>query len=305
MAGKKKSKLNFATKNAIAGYLFIAPFIIGFLAFMLIPITESIRMVFSEVTMGSGTGGFTMTFTGLTNLHRVFQVDPDFNRLLVEELSRMAYIVPATIVFSFFIAIILNQKFRGRAFVRSVFFLPVILSAGVMVGLETSNTLLQGMEELIQESNSMASSVTGVLEDILMTGGYTDDLLEIVFMLVNSVYDIAIGSGIQIIIFLSGLQSISTSMYEASRIEGATEWESFWKITFPMISSLILVNVVYTVIDYFVRTDNEVMEKISETVTQKMEYGFSTAMAWSYFVIVIAVIGILSLIINRRVYYYE
>lgn len=301
---KKLRGLSFASKNAIAGYLFISPFIIGFLAFMFIPILESIRMVFSDVNLDLDNHRYAMEFTGLFNLNKVFRVDPDFTRRLTEELLKMAVTVPAIIVFSFFVALILNQKFKARGFVRSVFFLPVILSAGIMLGLETNNSLLQGMQELIKESNAMQNSITGVLEDILITGGAMDSLIVYILQIVNSIYNIALTSGMQIIIFLSGLQTISPSMYEASKIEGATAWESFWKITFPMTSSLILVNVVYSVIDYFIRSDNTVMELVTRTMN-KMDYGFSSAMAWAYFSIVIVVVGILALVISRRVYYYE
>jgi ABC-type sugar transport system permease subunit len=112
-------------------------------------------------------------------------------------------------------------------------------------------------------------------------------------------------SGIQIIIFLSGLQTITPSMFEAAKIEGATSWECFWKITFPMISSLILVNIVYSVVDYFIRTDNAVMEKIRVTLLQRLEYGFSTAMAWVYFLAVILILGLVSALISKKVYYYD
>ncbi|WP_312371571.1 carbohydrate ABC transporter permease [Lachnoclostridium sp.] len=306
MEKKKKRRKSLATKNAIAGYLFISPFLIGLFAFMFIPLLESLRMCFSQVNINVDEHKFSMVFSGLSNFKKVFLVDPEFVRLLVDELIRMVLDVPATIIFSFFIAVLLNQKFKGRGLVRSIFFLPVILSAGVMVGLETNNTLLQGMQDVIKESNQMSSSITGVLEKILVTtGGSSSVFMEYVFGIVNHVYDIAIASGIQIIIFLSGLQTISQSMFEAAKIEGATEWESFWKITVPMISSLILVNVVYTIIDFFIRTDNQVMEKISETMTQKMDYGFTTAMAWVYFMIVMVVIGVVSAIISKRVYYYE
>ena len=126
-----------------------------------------------------------------------------------------------------------------------------------------------------------------------------------VFDILDSVYDIAIAAGIQIIIFLSGLQTISTSMYEAAKIEGCTAWESFWKITFPMVSSLILVNIVYSIIDFLIRTDNEVMEKINKTMSMQMDYGFSSAMAWSYFLCVMGIIAVVSLILSKKVYYYE
>ena len=304
---KKHSKfsLTLEGKNAVSGYLFLLPFIIGFLAFMFFPILESLRMVFSEVNIDTVKHGFSMDFTGLDNLERVFLVDPDFNRMLVEELGRMVLIVPAVIIFSLFAALLLNQEFRARGFVRAVFFLPVILSSGIMIGLETNNSLLSGMAEIIKESNMLKSSITGVLEDILISEGAAGDFMEYIFLIVNQIYDIAIASGIQIIIFLSALQTIPPSMFEAAKIEGATGWECFWKITFPMVSSLILVNTVYSVVDYFIRTDNRVMEKINLTLMRRMEFGFSTAMAWIYFLAVIAVIGISMKLISKKVYYYE
>ncbi|MCL1823111.1 MAG: sugar ABC transporter permease [Oscillospiraceae bacterium] len=301
---KKLRNLDFAGKNAIAGYLFISPFIIGFLVFMVAPILESIRMSLSEVNLNLTESKYAMVFNNFTNYNKVFRVDPVFNRLLTDELIKMVYTVPAIIVFSFFVALILNQKFKLRGFVRSVFFLPVILSAGVMLGLEVDNSLLQDMQQLIAESNAATSRITGVIERLLLTGGFFDSFLYYIIEIVNGIYNIALTSGLQIIIFLSGLQTISPSMYEASKIEGATAWESFWKITFPMISSLILVNMVYSVIDYFVRSDNQVMQRITDTIG-KGDYGFSSAMAWSYFIIVIAVVGVLAAIISRRVYYYE
>ena len=300
---KKRKKMTMANKNAVSGYLFISPFILGFIFFMVLPLAQSLRMTFSNVSFV--TGGYVMEFVSFANFKKVFLVDPEFNRLLTEELTRMAYDGIATIIFSFFIALIINQKFKGRGMVRAIFFLPVILSSGVLLGLEYDNTLLQGMEDMIKESSELSTKITTTLEDILVTGGIGGSIISYVFEVVNHVYDIAIASGIQIIIFLSGLQTISPSMFEAAKIEGATAWESFWKITLPMISSLILVNVVYTIIDYFIRSDNQVMEKISETMVQRLDYGFSSAMAWVYFVIVMVIIAIVTAIISKVVYYYE
>jgi ABC-type sugar transport system permease subunit len=304
---KKQTKLSLTLegKNAVAGYLFLLPFLIGFLAFMFFPILESLRMVFSEVDMDVENHRFSMAFTGLENLYRVLRVDPDFQRLLTEEIGRMLLIVPAVIIFSLFVALILNQEFKARGAVRAIFFLPVILSSGVMIGLETNNTLLSSMAEIIKEGNLMKSSVTRVLEDILVTEGAASDFMGYIFRIINQVYDIAMASGIQIIIFLSALQTIPASVFEAAKIEGATAWECFWKITFPMVSSLIMVNIVYSVVDYFMRTDNRVMEKINVTLMRRMEFGFSTAMAWVYFLAVIAIIGIAISLISRKVYYYE
>lgn len=299
---KQKKKKSLAFKNGVAGYLFITPFILGFILFLAIPLFQSLLMAFNDVD--PGIGGFTMTYVGLENFRHAFTVDTEFVRFLTEEIIRMLTNMPATLIFSFFIALMLNQKFKGRGLVRAVFFLPVILSSGVIVGIEYSNELLHSMQDIIKES-STDTSITGVLENMLVTnGGIARDLFGYVFIIVNSVYDIAIASGIQIIIFLSGLQTISPSMFEAAKIEGCTAWECFWKITFPMVSSLILVNIVYTVIDFFCRTDNSVMSKIQLTVG-KLEYGFSSAMAWVYFLCVIAILGIVSLIISKRVYYYE
>jgi ABC-type sugar transport system permease subunit len=304
---KKNNKLSLTLegKNATAGYLFILPFLIGFLAFMLLPLVESLRMVFSDVDIDFEKHGFSMTFSGLENLRRVIMVDPQFRRFVIEEVARMALIVPAIIIFSLFIALILNQQFKARGFVRAIFFLPVILSSGIMIGLETNNSLLSGMAQIIKEGNLMKSSVTGVLENILATEGAAADFMKYIFRIVNQIYDIAMASGIQIIIFLSALQTIPLSMFEAAKMEGATSWECFWKITFPMVSSLILVNIVYSVVDYFIRTDNRVMEKINLAMMRLLEYGFATAMAWVYFMVVILIIGAAVGLISRKVYYYE
>ncbi len=151
----------------------------------------------------------------------------------------------------------------------------------------------------------MKSSVTGVLENILVTEGAASDFMGYIFQIINQIYNIAMASGIQIIIFLSALQTIPPSMFEAAKIEGATSWECFWKITFPMVSSLILVNIVYSVVDYFLRTDNRVMKKINVAMIERMQFGFGTAMAWIYFLSVMLIIGIAISLISRKVYYYE
>lgn len=299
---KKRKKLKGLEKRkAIAGYLFILPFIIGFLLFMVQPFFQSLYMSFSDVQIGPG--GFKMVFSGITNYKRAFTVDLEFNKFLVESIQKMAINTIAIMIFSFFVALVLNQKFKGRALVRAIFFLPVILSSGVILGIEFDNSLLSGLQDTIQQSTG--TNVSQIVEDILDATGMGHEALNIVYNLVDSIYDIAISSGIQIIIFLSGLQTISESVYEAADIEGCTAWEKLWKITFPMVSPLILVNMVYTIVDFFMRTDNEVMEKISETMIVNLDYGFASAMAWIYFVIAIAIIGISSLIISKVVYYYD
>lgn len=300
---KQKNKLaGLQRRKAIAGYIFIAPFIVGFLVFMVKPFIQSLYMSFCNVEVGAGS--FNPVWAGLENYHRAFRIDPEFVRLLTEEISRMVIDSLAIMVFSFFVALILNQKFKGRALVRAIFFLPVILSSGVILGLETENSLISTMQVAIEE-NTSGVSITAAVEEILRTAGVGVRAFETVFEIIDNIYNIAISSGIQIIIFLSGLQTISTSMYEAADIEGCTKWESLWKITFPMISSMFLVNWVYTIIDFCMRSDNEVIEKITKVMVQQINYGFSSAMTWIYFLIVIAFVGISSLIISKGVYYYD
>jgi len=308
MAKSKRSKMTMANKNAISGYLFISPFIIGFLAFLARPLWQSFRMVFSYVDFASVDFGFALHWTGIDNLRRALVVDADFTRNVIEALLQMAIMVPAILVFSLFIATLLNRKFPGRGFVRAVFFLPVILASGVLVNIATNNSLLYMVSEQIQEQNAMRANITGMLEELLVTttgAAVVGDFMGILFLMINQIYDIAMASGIQILIFLAGLQTISPSIYEASSIEGATGWENFWKITFPMISPMILVVVVYSVIDFLVRTDSVVMEEVRDQIMRRMDYGFGSAMAWFYFLVIAVILGIVGFIISRLVYYYD
>ncbi|HPU63436.1 MAG TPA: sugar ABC transporter permease [Mobilitalea sp.] len=298
---KQKKPKSLAYRNAISGYLFTLPFTVGFLTFLLVPLLQSLRMAFSTVKFE---GGIVYEFVKFNNFKYIFTVDPDFTRYILNEFLQMVYTIPSIIIFSFFIAIVLNQEFKGRGLVRAIFFLPVILSSGVLVGIETNNTLLQGLKDVIAEQSN-ATSITDVVKSLFITEGAYIGPIQYIFDAIDRIYDIAIGSGIQIIIFLSGLQTISPSMYEAAKIEGATAWETFWKITFPMVSSLILVNVIYSIIDFFVRSDNEVMEHIKQTMTAQVEYGRSSAMAWTYFAVIAVIISLVSAFISKRVYYYD
>jgi ABC-type sugar transport system permease subunit len=258
-------------------------------------------MAFSDVKFE---GGIAYYFVKFANFKYIFTVDPEFVPFMINELIQMAYTVPSIIIFSFFIAIVLNQEFKGRGLVRAIFFLPVILSSGVLIGLETNNTLMQGLKDVIAESSN-ATSITDTVKSMFLSEGTYIGPIQYVFDAVDRVYEIAMASGIQIIIFLSGLQTISASMFEAAKIEGATAWETFWKITFPMVSSLILVNVIYSIIDFFVRSDNEVMTHIKNTMTASIEYGRSSAMAWTYFAVIAVIITVTSALISKRVYYYD
>ena len=301
---RRKAKLaGLQKRKAISGYLFISPFIIGFLAFMVQPLFQSLYMSFCDVKLGAGS--FDLAWKSIDNYNYAFRVDADYVRLLTEELMRMAVYSVAIMVFSFFVALVLNQKFKGRALVRSVFFLPVILASGVMLKLDSNNALMAALAQTVEINAQGTTSITDAIQNILRTSGVGVRAFEKLFEVIDNIYDVAISSGIQIIIFLSGLQTISQSMYEAADIEGCTKWESLWKITFPMVSSLFLVNWIYTVVDFCRRSDNEVIDKITTYMNVNLNYGLASAMSWTYFVLVMVIIGVSSLIISKGVYYYE
>ena len=233
-------------------------------------------------------------------------MDPEFNTLLVEEIGRMVINAVATLVLSFVIAVLLNQEFKGRALCRVIFFLPVILSSGVLPGIESQNEFYNMMQGISDEiANQSGVNISASLQDLLMVSGMGGGLFDVLFTMIDAIYDIVMASGIQIIVFLSGLQSISHSLYEAAQIEGCTAWESFWKITFPIVSPLLLVNSIYTIIDFFMKNDNKVMERINEVMYSQFRFGESAAMSWLYFGVALLFIGVSTFIITRGVHYYE
>ncbi|MBQ8201051.1 MAG: sugar ABC transporter permease [Clostridia bacterium] len=321
----KNLRLSMKGRRAVSGYLFIMPFIIGFVVFMAAPLIMSLQMSFSEVivskngfifnsyfglsdgqTLGGiyAAGGFSAVFKaipdllGLDNYVHALTVDPTFNQLLIEEITKIATHTIAILVVAFVIALLLNQEFKGRAFVRAIFFLPVILSSGVLVNLETDNTLMQGMQELISEQTPF--TVTDSMMEILRLTGLGGDLLDIVFELIAEVYDIVMGAGIQIVVFLSGLQNVPASLYEAADVEGCTKWEAFWMITFPMVSPLLIVNIIYTIIDFFTKMGGDLTDLLDEKLLN-FRYDHMSAMSWIYFLVTLAMIGICALIISKVV----
>ena len=217
---QRKRYVGLQRKKAKAGILFIMPFILGFLLFMVKPLAQSFYMSFCNVELSAG--NYNPIWAGIANYIHAFRVDPEYNRLLTEEIVRMMLYSVAIIVFSFFVSLILNQEFHGRALVRAIFFLPVILSSGVIIGLESNNQLMANLANTIEQT-TQGISITAVLENILRTSGVGTRAFEKLFEIIDNIYDVAIASGIPIIIFLSGLQSIPSNMYEAADIEGCTK----------------------------------------------------------------------------------
>lgn len=288
-------------RRARTGYLFIMPFIIGFVLFMARPMIQSLIMSFNNVVLNPGKG-YNMTWVGFDNYHTAVAVDPYFNTRLTDEIGRMAVNTIATLVLSFVIAVILNQDFKGRTLCRAIFFLPVILSSGVLPGIEKQNEfydMMAGVAESVQGASGV--NISGALQDLLSVSGVGSGVFDVIFQMIDAIYDIIMASGIQIIVFLTGLQAISPSLYEAADVEGCTAWESFWKITFPMVSPLLLVNAIYTIVDFFMKNNNRVMERIYEVMYKDVKFGVASAMSWIYFGVALAFILISSFIISRAV----
>lgn len=301
-----KRRLTLRGKEAVAGYLFAIPFLVGFFGLFLPMIIKSIQFSFSNMSVEQN--GYVLTKAannGLEHYIRALTIDPKFNLQLLGAVKDMAVNVPLIIIFSFFAANLLNQKFRGRGIARSIFFFPVILTSGIVLGIEASDLLQTTLGPEGMLSADDANTVFNVAGFLLNYTNLPSGIVMYLSQAVLGIYDIVIASGVQILIFLAGLQGISPSLYEASNMEGATAWENFWKITFPMISPLILVNAVYTIIDSFTSANNELMEAIKNTIFSDVKYGYGSAMAWIYFAIIAVVICVVGGIIGKRVFYMD
>ena len=296
-----RKKVSLDSKRARAGYVFVLPFLIG-IFFIYIPILlDSIWFSMSKPDLSNG---IEYEFVGLEYYIDAFQSDAGFVTSLVSGIQQLIFEVPAVIIFSLFIAVVLNQKMLGRALFRAIFFLPVIVSTGIMETINASDIMSGMSEEGINDgSGGGANQIISTLdvEKLFASMKVGGELVTYVVSIVNDVYNIINYSGVQMLIFLAGLQSISPSIYEACRIDGATGWETFWKVTFPMISPMILVNTVYTIIDAFTRSQNTMIKYIS---AQSIINSFKgTAMSWIYFIIIILIIAAVAGIASTFIFY--
>lgn len=301
-APKKRKIASLDKRKARVGWLFVLPFVIGFVCIYLPIIKDSIWFTFNELHI-IPTGGFELEFVGLFNYREALFTDPRFVQTLVSGIGELIIDIPAILLFSLFMAVLLNQKMVGRAAFRAIFFLPVILATGFMTSISLMDTVSGSMAGGIDTGGDTSAAdeflsamdLEAVFENMKVGQGLT----EYVAKMVNKIYDIVNRSGVQMLIFLSGLQSISPAIYEACKIDGASGWETFWKITFPMISPMILVNAVYTVIDAFTTEDNLVMTYIQSTTSEDVR----GAMSWLYFLIVMIIIGIVAGVMSMFVFY--
>ena len=205
-------------------------------------------------------------------------------------------------VFSLFIALLLNQKFRGRALARAVFFLPVLIATGPVLSVITGDMGSQGVGSSEQFSTLFEVDMVDDFMEFMGFSNISQELTDTISEVTSDLFNLIWRAGVQILIFLSALQQIPTSAKEAASMEGATGWEFFWKITFPTISPMILANLIYTVIDVFIDAANPVMEYVI-IKSSNWEYGFMSAMAWTYFAIVGVALAIITAIMSKFVFY--
>ena len=304
---RNRKKLSLTTKRSITGYLFILPWLIGFIWFYARSLFLSAQFSLSELTVNPG-GGYSLEFVGLQNYLYAFRVHGSFKQILTTSVGNMLIDVPLITFFSLFMAILLNKKFKGRTLVRAIFFLPVILNSGAIVdAMDLARSMMSGGISNASAEIAEAAAGSGVsLEyyiQMFASLGLPDVIIEYVAGAVGRISDIINASGVQIIIFIAALQSIPGSMYEVAKIEGATAYETFWKVTFPMVMPHIITNVVYTVVDSF--TESDVVELAYNTAFKEMNYGLSSVFSLVSTVITCLILIIVCRFIQKRTFYYN
>ena len=308
--GKKRRKsASLDVRKARAGWIFILPFLIGFVLIYLPIIFDSIKYSFHEIKILVG-GGYELEWVGWKNYSDAILVDTSFVTTLVSGLKQLILDIPSIVLFSLFVAIVLNQKIAGRAAFRAIFFIPVILTTGLISDIDAGNTMYSYMSDAegIDDGSGQESAATEIVsvmdvERLFANMMIGTEIVEYVVSLVNNIFNIINRCGVQMLIFLSGLQSISPAIYESCSIDGASGWETFWKITLPMVSPMILVNTIYTVIDAFTSADNKVMAYISTVYEEANGNVLSSAMSWMYFLVVILIIAAVAGILGSFVFY--
>ncbi|NLO39405.1 MAG: sugar ABC transporter permease [Ruminiclostridium sp.] len=300
----EKRRLTLAQKKAVSGLLFIAPWVIGFIVYYARGIFMTLRFALSKVNIAE-TGGFTTSWVGFGNFRYALMEHGTFNQIFVDSLVDILIDVPFIIFFSLFIAILLNSRFKGRGIVRVIFFIPILLGSGAIL-----ETLTLATENIQQGASAMVaefSPPTGVNVDyfigILIELGLPMEILDYVVGLVSRIYDIVRSSSVQTVIFLAALQSISPALYEVSKIEGATTYETFWKVTFPMVTPLILTNVVYTIVDSYM--SSEVVTVAIDTAFNLYEYGLSSAMTSLSTAVVCVILTVVCVLLSKKTFYYN
>lgn len=284
-----KGRLSLARKKSLYGYVFIAPWLIGTLLIFAYPITYSITISFSEIVNVTENK---LQFVGLANYVRALVEDVTFVPTYLATIQETLIHTPLINVFAMYIALLLNRDIRCRGLFRATFFLPVMLGTGFI------------MQQLLgQKVDADAMEMArGLLLPEQLTLYLGPSVTNFIQQFLSQITVILWKSGVQIIIYLAGLQSISASLYEAAQVDSATEWEIFWLITLPMMAPMILLNLIYTVVDSFTNVSNPIVSYIYQIGFEgPSQFEYASAMSWFYFVFVILLIGVIFLIMRRFV----
>lgn len=304
----KKLHVSMAARRAVNGYLFILPWLIGFLLFYVRSLYQTFEFSFSALTV-LPTGGYETDFIGLQNYVTAFTGHGTFKQTLVTSLSNMIIDVPLIIFFSLFVAMLLNRKMKCRGLVRAIFFLPVLLNSEAISGtLEYAAQMMAGgLSGTSAEMAEAASSGSAVnMQYFIALFGeiaLPTSVLDYIVGAVSRISDIIKASGVQIVLFIAALQSITPSMYEVAKIEGATGYETFWKVTFPMVMPHIITNTIYTIVDAF--SKSEVVNLAYTTAFTESNYGLSSAFSVISSLITCAILAIVVYFISKRTFYYN
>ena len=292
-------KLTSRSRKSLSGFLFILPWLIGFLLFFVVPFGKNIFYSLNHIKFSQE--GLKFTWVGFNNFRFAFFEDPNMVQTLTEVIIQLFYEVPVILVLSIFMAILLKSSFFGRRMARAIFFLPVIVGTGIVIQIFRTDPNAAELQQVISETSYIFQS-TGI-EDLLYGSGVSEEIVSYFTTAINEVFSLTWKSGIQILIFLAGLNSIPGVLYEVARVEGATSWETFWKITFPLLSPIILLNIVYSIIDSFMSFDNMMIRMIRKISVDDLNYGYGAAVSIIYFITVFVIIMFVIRVISKRVYY--
>ena len=304
---KQKNKRSLSQRRAMKGFIFILPWLIGFIWFYVRSLVMTVQFSFSEMTVNPG-GGYSLNFVGLNNFIYAFRAHATYKQVLTTSIGNMLIDVPLITFFSLFMAMLLNRKFKGRTLVRAIFFLPVILNSDAIgAAMDLARSMMSGgisnsASELAEAAAGSGVSVEYYIQ-MFTSLGLPETIIEYISGAVGRISDIINASGVQIIIFIAALQSIPGSMYEVAKIEGATAYETFWKVTFPMVMPHIITNVVYTVVDSFTRSD--VVELAYTTAFKYFNYGLSSVFSLVSTIITCLFLVIVCRLIQKRTFYYN
>lgn len=301
----RRRGLSLERKKSLFGYVFVSPIILGMVAIYIPVLVQSCIYSFTE---NAGRYGEDYKFVGWQNYHDALFVESGFLQNVYSSTVALLPQIFIILIFAFFMANILNQNFRGRSVARVIFFIPVVLSTGIVTyfdNLSSMTDIYEGGEKL-DIGGAAANTFDFVeIEAMLLSALGNSGLASIISGAIGSLYTVITSSGVQMLIFLSGLQSISINMYEAAKVEGATGWEVFWKISFPMISPLILVNLLYTVIDLFTSVDNATISFIAKYYENVATYSIASAFSWMYTILLLLFVGIVFVLVQKLIVYQD